>query len=257
MMQQTSILCSCSCRSLSTFRVGKWGEARAYSTAKLEDLYVNIRKSRLFNELPTNLANFEQWLPSFKLLPDTCSPLSSVHVILRPKSSASAQDLSEWQKNYRNLLNVWWSSIFIPAIRSLPHDTRTRRFNAVRAIQITGMLPTCVRLYKEDIVALDRALDARQLDDFEWYFITFAFGQRKLLDEDEAVGPETFGLGDMFDLTSVLKISIHIAMNFTFNDRVHSLFWALEPTYTWIRCKFLPCDYYHGQLRYFFIYNIM
>ena len=83
-------LCSCSCRSLSTFRVGKWGEVRGYSTAKL-DLYVNIRKSQLFNELPTNLANFERWLPSFKLLPDTCTPLSSVHVILQPKSSATAR----------------------------------------------------------------------------------------------------------------------------------------------------------------------
>ena len=218
--------------------MGKWGEARAYSTAKSQDLYPMVKRSRLFNELPTNLTSFERWLPGFKLLPDACTQPSSVHVILRPKSSATALDLSEWQKNNRNLLNMWWTSIFIPAIRSLPQDTRTRRFNAVRAIQITGTLPTCMRLYEEDIVALDRALDARHLDDFEWYFTSFAYGQRKLLDEDEFVGPEAFGLGDMFDLTSVLKISIHIAMNFTSNDSMYSLFWALDPTFTWIRCKF-------------------
>ena len=46
-----------------------------------------------------------------------------------------------------------------------------------------------------------------------------------------------FGLGDMFDLQSMLKKSLHIAMNFECLD---SLFWACDKTCTWTRCEFSP-----------------
>ena len=61
-----------------------------------KSLYLKVRKSRLFNELPTNFSSFERWVSSFKLLPDTCTPLPFVHVITRPKSSVTVHNLSEW-----------------------------------------------------------------------------------------------------------------------------------------------------------------
>ena len=225
-------------RCLSTFKVGRFGEARAWSGQKIQDMDKKIYKSRVFDQLPTDLSRFERWLPSFKLVEST--PLSPVYVILRPKSSATAHKVAEWSKQWQNLPKVWWMSVFIPAIRSLPVDTRTRRFNTVRTFGVTGLLPTYMRLYKEDIVPLDQALNnpMHQLDDFEWFFISYGYGQRKELEEGEPLGPGAFGLSDMFDLTSITKISLHIALNFSFTDRTYSLFWDLEETYRWIQCEF-------------------
>lgn len=181
------------------------------------------------------------WLPGFKLT-DSVVPYTHVYVILNPKSSTPPHVLSEWMSNQRNLSKVWWDSIFIPALLSLPVTTRTRHFNIVRTAQITHILPSYVRLYDEDMVALDQALHAqREMDDFEWFFIVSAFGQRRLLREGEILGPEAFGFNEMFDLTKAIKVSIHIAMNFVCTDSTYSLFWHRQRTFGWIRCESFLC----------------
>ena len=45
-------------------------------------------------------------------------------------------------------------------------------------------------------------------------FVVSAFGQQRLMREGEVLGPEAFGLNEMFDLPIAIKISIHIAMSF-------------------------------------------
>ena len=60
-----------------------------------------------------------------------------------------------------------------------------------------------MHLYNKDMVALDLDLHAQcEMDDFEWFITANAHGQRRLLREGEILGPEAFGLNEMFDLTS-------------------------------------------------------
>ena len=165
-----------------------------------------------------------------------------VYVVMQPKPSASTSSLSEWKKHWQNLPRVWWTTTFIPAIRILPQSTRTRTYNTIRTFEVIGILPRYLHLYPEDIAAIDRALQdpTRDLNNFEWYLVAWGYGQRKFLKEGEPLSPEAFGLGDtcMFHLTLMLKISVHIALNFSCTDRGYSLFWGMEETANWIRCEF-------------------
>ena len=203
-------------------------------------MHAKICRSNLFDDLPAELASFNKWLPAFRLT-DSIVPYCSVYVILRPKPTASANVILEWQTHTKNLPRLWWNSVFIPALRFLPADTRTSHFNIIRTVQRTGILPSCMHLYDEDMANLDIALDAPTcgMDDFKWYFMIYGYGQRKLIDEAESLGPESFGLGEMLDLTKVSKISLHIAINFACTDTSYSLFWHRERTYGWIHCNFL------------------
>ena len=49
----------------------------------------------------------------------------------------------------------------------------------------------------------------------------------------ETLGPEAFRLGEMFDLSMAMIVSIHLAMNFKCKDMSYSLFWHHQKTYTW------------------------
>ena len=73
------------------------------------------------------------------------------------------------------------------------------------------------------------------MDDFKWCFICFGYRQRKLPEDESSLGPEPFGLGAMFDLSNIVKISLHIAVNLTCTYALHSLFWHRERTYSWIQ----------------------
>ena len=226
------------CRYLSTFLLCKYGEARVWSKSTVENLHTRIKKSKLFATLPENLCNFETWLPGFRLVD---GPAAKVWVIFRPKSSATADDVSEWQTNCQNLPRVWWNCVLIPAVKSLPDSSRTRRFNAVHTFEVTQVFPTYMRIYREDLEAIDQALDdaPQQLSDFHWFFLCSSYGQRRELREDEQLGPSAFGLGDVFDLTSALRVSIHLAMNFKCTDDRFSLFWGYDRTFDWMQCELL------------------
>ena len=51
-------------RCLSTFRVRRYGEARAYIKNRVENIHPHIKKSKLFERLPGNLSNYETWVPA-------------------------------------------------------------------------------------------------------------------------------------------------------------------------------------------------
>ena len=241
MTHYTRILCSC--RFLSAFKVCTWGEGRAYSKSPIEDMDRNVRKSKLFPALPRRLADYERWLPGFKL---TIGLQFPVYVLLRPKPTASTRSLSEWRKNWQNLPRVWWTTVFIPAVKTLPPCTRTRKYNTIGTFDITGILPKYLRLYPEDVSAIDRALQhpTRELTDFSWYLMAWGYGQRRLLKEGEPLSPEAFGLGEMFHLPSLHKVSVHIALNFSATDRGgYSLFWGMEDTHNWTRSEFFITPY--------------
>ena len=160
-----------------TFRVIKCGEARAWSTYQLRDLQQKVGKSRLFDELPDELSSFNKWLPGFKPIYSVL-PYSDVYVVLRPKSTAAASVILEWKEHTKHLPKLWWNSVLIPALRSLPPNTQTRCYNIIQTVQVTDILPRYARLYEEDIAYIDQALQAPvgEMDDFEWFFICFGFG---------------------------------------------------------------------------------
>ena len=133
----------CSCRCLSTFKVCRWGEARAWSTNKIENLYSKVKRSELFDRLPDGLSEFDGWLPCFQLLK---GPPDHVFVALWPRSTSTAQDLEQWKQHSNNLQKLWWKTIFIPALQSLPRSTRTWQNNTVHTWMVMGILPRYVDL---------------------------------------------------------------------------------------------------------------
>ena len=201
---------------------------------KVVNIYQELRRSQLFDPLPRDLADYNKWLPGFKLL------RNGMHVVLRAKMDATPMNLRSEQEQQSSLQNKWWMSIFIPALNSLPDECRTRLFNATQTIQRTKIMPEYIRIYKEDLPLLDRALqDVLGLDDLDWYFVQWMYGQRMDLEEDEHLGPDAFRLGDMFNLSSATKFSIHIALNFACKDSNYSLFWNRNRALNWSSGEFL------------------
>ncbi len=187
----------------------------------------------MFEKLPENLSQFEGWLPGFRLV-DGPAERVWVWVMFRPKLSATADDMEEWKSNCQSLQRVWWNCVLIPAVKSLPDSSRTRRFNAVHTMEVTQVFPTYMRLYEEDLREVDQALDTtpQQLSDFSWFFVCFSYGQRKELEVGEPLSPGAFRLGEVFDFTSTLRVSIHLAMNFKCTDDNFSLL-------RWMQCELL------------------
>ena len=78
--------------------------------------------------------------------------------------SATADDVSEWQtaKIYQECGGI---------MKSLPDNSRTCRFSAVHTFEVTQVFPTYMRIYGEDLKAIDQALDdaPQQLSDFHCF----------------------------------------------------------------------------------------
>ena len=110
-------------RYLSTFRVCRFGEARAYSRHNIINFHSRLKKSQLFEPLMGNLAKYNSWLPGFTLMD---GPVNSVHVIFRVLSDATVEHLPDLQDRQKYLAREWWMTILMPALRSLPEDTKTR-----------------------------------------------------------------------------------------------------------------------------------
>lgn len=112
-------------RHLATFKTGLYGEARLYyrhtpnGLPNMENVYSQVSKSQLSAPLPTHLSGFEKWLPAFKLMDGIISYIS---VVFRPKNSASARDIGQWQEQQATISPTWWQTILIPAIDSLPTE---------------------------------------------------------------------------------------------------------------------------------------
>ena len=224
---------------MSTFKIAKLGEARLHygraGYAVMENLYTMVSKSQLFEPLPSTLANFDKWVPSFKLVDGVIGP---IRVVFQPKPGSDPNDIEQWQTHQATLSQTWWETVLIPAVGALPPDTWTRRFNTTATFQSTHLKPIYIRVCKEDITALDQTLaNATQnstLDqNLEWYFLCEVYGQRQLLQRGEELGPESFGLGSAFDLSNTAKFSAHIALNVKCIDPAYSLFWYTRNTFSW------------------------
>lgn len=198
-------------------------------------MHKRVSKSQLFETLPDNLSSYEHWLPGFKFLD---GPVNSVHVVFRVKSDAATRDIHQAQNEEKGLAREWWTSVLLPAVHSLPEDTKTRRFNTPDTYQATRILPKYLRLYSEDLPLLHGALQEATMDSsfhhhLTWYFVCCRYGQRLQISEEEILGPEAFGLPAMFDLSREVIVSIHLAMNFTCRDKTISLFWHRTKTADW------------------------
>ena len=212
------------------------------------DLHQSIKRSQLFDDLPTPLTAYEKWLPAFKILDAQIG--AKVSVIFRPKPTASATDLQQWQENQGTLASTWLTSVLVAAIDSLPSSCRTRRNNPTHTYLETKIPPLYIRLYKEDIQMLDRALDAvtqlAPLDrDLSWYFLCHHYGQRHLLEPGEELTSHSFGLTEAFDLTHTIRFSAHVAFNISCRDSAYSLFWNRQRLTPWC----------HGKSVFFFFFN--
>lgn len=151
-------------------------------------------------------------------------------MVFRPNSDATVSDLCSLQERQRGLLKECWKSVLIPALKSLPQHVETHSFNNPSTCQATGILPTYMRIYSDDLDLLDNALQAEEssLYHLSWYFVCSKYGQRLQVAQGEALGPEAFRLDRMFDLSNVTKVSIHIGMNFQCSDARYSLFGTVK-----------------------------
>ena len=134
------------------------------------------------------------------------------------------------------------SSLLVPAVHSLPADSRTRLYNTTETFQATGDPPKYMRLYDEDIDDLDVALaDATVLSPLNsalsWHFVYIRYGQRCELEKEGGMGPHSFGLAHQFRLERVTRFSAHLAMNFKCLDQGYSLFWDRERSRGWSRFR--------------------
>ena len=94
-------------------------------------------------------------------------------------------------------------------MKALPLTSRTRRYNAVTTSEETHILPSYLRLYEEDVAALDRSIASTGLADFTWFLYSCKFGLRKLLETGQSLGPGLFSLDDGYDLTTAVRVSLH------------------------------------------------
>ena len=90
------------CRHLSTFRIARYGEGRALTRQKVEDMYIALHKSDLFRPLPPTLSDYECWMPAFNLFPYSHEN-AGVKVIFRAKADASPTDVEQWRESQSNL----------------------------------------------------------------------------------------------------------------------------------------------------------
>ena len=198
-------------------------------------MYHRLSKSQLFETLPADLSLYERWLPGFKFVD---APMNSVHVVFRTKLDATADDMCGVRGEERSLAREWWMSILLPAVHSLPEDTKTRLFNTITTFQTTGILPTYLRIYSDDLPLLSSTLQDATMESslhhhLSWYFVYCKYGQRHEIAEGETLGPEAFRLGAMFNLSTATVVSIHLAINFKCKDKRYSLFWHRQKTFSW------------------------
>ena len=203
-----------------------------FTTAKVLNHFSEFKKTEFFEPLPEDLSDYEKWFPAFRLFDGS---VGAVMVLLRPKDNAAPDDIAEWQRNAQSLPALWWTSVLIPAMKTLPLTSRTRRYNALNTSEETHILPTYLRLYEEDVAALDWSIASTGLADFNWFLYSCKFGQRKLLETGQSLGPGSFGLDDAYDLTTAMRVSLHIAVNFRCIDGSSSLFWSFDETKRWMR----------------------
>lgn len=96
-------------------------------------------------------------MPAFDLFPYSHDN-AGVKVIFRPQADASPTDVEQWRESQSNLPWVRLTTVLLPAVDSLPEDCRTRANNASHTYLSTGILPSYIRVYSEDMEELDSAL---------------------------------------------------------------------------------------------------
>ena len=201
------------------------------------DANEKTRRSQLFETLPSTLSHYQEWMPGFDIFPDS-HPNGSVMVVFRPKNTACPTDVEQWRVNQKNLLDTWMKTVLMPAVDSLPRDSRTRLNNASHTCLSTGLLPKYVRIYGEDVEELDGTLPhATALSpmdkELSWFFLFVRLGQRHQLQPGEELSPQSFGLEDEFDLSRTLRFSVHLAMNLSSVDPAFSVFWNRQELRRW------------------------
>ena len=96
-------------------------------------------------------------MPAFDLFPYSHDN-AGVKVIFRPQADASPTDVEQWRESQSNLPRVRLTTVLLPAVDSLPEDCRTRTNAASHTYLSTGILPSYIRVYSEDMEELDSAL---------------------------------------------------------------------------------------------------
>ena len=223
-------------RKLSAFHICDFGEARAYHDAKVLDGYRALSKSLLLEPMPEHLGKFSNWMPYFRLVDGPAEP---VHVLIRLGPNTTESEGDEWLKNERRLPWIWVKSVLLPAILLLPESTRTRLNNTAQTTETTGVLPSYVRIYKEDLELLDSAVGAAYatsgITNLSWCYIVCKFGQQLMLMDGEVLGPESFRLGAMFQVDLLDMVSVHLALNFSSvnEEEEYDVFWDRPKLNTW------------------------
>ena len=202
-----------------------------FITAKVLNHFNDFKKTEFFEPLPEDLLDYEKWLPAFCLFD---SSVGAVMVLLRPKDTAAPEDIAEWQRNAQSLPALWWTSVLTQVMKALPRTSRIRRYNAITTSKETHILPSYLHLYEEDVATLHSSIASTGLADFTWFLYSCKFGQRKLLETGQSLGPGPFGLDDGYDLNTAMRVSLHLALNFSCIDNSSSLFWSFDETKRWM-----------------------
>jgi hypothetical protein len=66
-----------------------------------------------------------------------------------------------------------------------------------------------------------------------WFQMFVRLGQHHQLQPGDEMGPQSFGLGEEFDLSRKVRFSVHLAMNLTSLDPDFSMFWNRQELGRW------------------------
>lgn len=169
------------------------------------------------------------------------APGAPVQVFFRLKADAAARDGDQWKEAEKGLLQAWTRSVLLPAITSLETSRRTRQYNAAETALESQILPKFLRIYREDLEELDRALEeatsssSSNFTTLSWFFGLYKFGQRQLFCGRDVLGPQSFGFGSMFNVDQLDAVSVHLALNFACEDEGLDLFWDRARIHVWTR----------------------
>lgn len=176
------------------------------------------------------------------------APGAPVLVFFRLKPDVAARDGDQWKEAESGLLQAWTRSVLLPAIASLDVSRRTRQYNAVETALESQILPRYLRIYREDLEELDRALEvatssASNFTSLSWFFGLHKFGQRQLFCGRDLLGPQSFGFGSMFNVDLLDAVSVHLALNFACEDEGYELFWDRARIHVWMRGEIINLYY--------------
>ena len=119
----------------------------------------------------------------------------------------------------------FYRNILIPSIEGLPIESKTRSNNLVTTFLHSNTIPVYFRIYEDDLPTLSNHVASDHNTPYHYFFLYFKYGQMKTIIPPLSL--HSLNLDTVVaDPSHILGASIHVALNFSHNNRTFSVFWS-------------------------------